>query len=754
MYRILLIVVTILCFNIEATDLTDKLTGCLEDNRNQINQSSETAALKAVSSCLTGFVQNLEQQSEAKTKVTNPVVSMPDLLGSYSWTYQGYSGFGYGIAEIGNGFSLTGFSMNKSALNSDLLQMPGFGLVGLGSEDDGALNNVYYGSGTCSDCDNASNIGGNIAFGFEALKADFVASSASNGHDTTTPVRNHAFGYQALYSNTDGAYNHAFGYQSMYNNTSGYYNSAFGARTLLANTTGDFNVVMGSRALSVNTTGSSNVAIGNNSINCFQTGDYNTAIGRSSLAGQGSSCGDGAGSTWSTGSYNTALGAESLNRTSSGANNVAVGYKALYTNSTGTNNTALGYEAGYSNITGASNVFIGYQAGYNETGSDKLYISNSSSQNLITGDFSTGYLSLGRTGLANGGIGIYGDLGAQFMDDDASHYVAFVAPTSVSSNVTWTLPGSDGTSGQVLSTSGTGTLSWSTVSSGSTNSTLALANGTLTLTDSSGGTVSVDISDIDTDTNTDTNTYVASSSLSGNVLTLTMSSGTEITQDLDSLTTGLSADTNTYLKSAALDGSNLVITMSDNSTTTVDLAGMNTTNTANVASNTTNISANSASLTANKTSIATNTADIANNQTSIATNTSDIASNKTSIATNTADIANNQTSIAANTATSALNTSDIAALGVSLDNFKQSTADTFTYMRSDYSSGIASAIAIGQISIADEGFSVGVGYGRFNGRGEQAIGFGYGGELKNGTNFKVQATKNNFASGVGFTMTF
>ena len=93
-------------------------------------------------------------------------------------------------------------------------------------------------------------------------------------------------------------------------------------------------------------------------------------------------------------------------------------------------------------------------------------------------------------------------------------------------------------------------------------------------------------------------------------------------------------------------------------------------------------------------------------------------------------------------------------MGVSLDNFKQSTADTFTYMRSNYSSGIASAIAIGQISIAEEGFSVGVGHGRFNGRGEQAIGFGYGGKLKNGTNFKVQATKNDIASGVGFTMSF
>jgi hypothetical protein len=51
--------------------------------------------------------------------------------------------------------------------------------------------------------------------------------------------------------------------------------------------------------------------------------------------------------------------------------------------------------------------------------------------------------------------------GVRFPDADASNYVAFQAPTTVSSNITWTLPAADGTSGQVLSTNGTGTLSWS-----------------------------------------------------------------------------------------------------------------------------------------------------------------------------------------------------------------------------------------------------------------------------------------------------
>lgn len=54
----------------------------------------------------------------------------------------------------------------------------------------------------------------------------------------------------------------------------------------------------------------------------------------------------------------------------------------------------------------------------------------------------------------------------KFMDADSSHYVGFKAPTTVSSNVTWTLPSSDGASGTFLSTNGSGTLSWAAPSGG------------------------------------------------------------------------------------------------------------------------------------------------------------------------------------------------------------------------------------------------------------------------------------------------
>ena len=47
-----------------------------------------------------------------------------------------------------------------------------------------------------------------------------------------------------------------------------------------------------------------------------------------------------------------------------------------------------------------------------------------------------------------------------------TNYVAFTAPSSIASDVTWTLPNADGSSGQVLSTNGSGTLSWVTASGG------------------------------------------------------------------------------------------------------------------------------------------------------------------------------------------------------------------------------------------------------------------------------------------------
>ena len=50
----------------------------------------------------------------------------------------------------------------------------------------------------------------------------------------------------------------------------------------------------------------------------------------------------------------------------------------------------------------------------------------------------------------------------RLADSDSSHYVGFKSPATVSTNKIWTLPSADGSANQVLSTNGSGTLSWAT----------------------------------------------------------------------------------------------------------------------------------------------------------------------------------------------------------------------------------------------------------------------------------------------------
>ena len=129
-----------------------------------------------------------------------------------------------------------------------------------------------------------------------------------------------------------------------------------------------------------------------------------------------------------TTNYNTYVGYFSGKASTSGYDNVAIGAGALENTSTGFFNTALGRLAGLNNSTGKGNVFLGYAAGYNETGSDKLYIDNSSTSSpLIFGDFDTNLLRV------NGTLNI---------------------------NNAYNLPTTAGTANQILQTDGAGTTAW------------------------------------------------------------------------------------------------------------------------------------------------------------------------------------------------------------------------------------------------------------------------------------------------------
>jgi hypothetical protein len=84
----------------------------------------------------------------------------------------------------------------------------------------------------------------------------------------------------------------------------------------------------------------------------------------------------------------------------------------------------------------------------------------------------------------------------RLFDDDTSNYVAIKSPATVSSNITFTLPGTSGTSGYVLTTDGSGTLSWSQAVTDISNNTTDTTTHYVTLsTQTSGGVSGLRVTD-------------------------------------------------------------------------------------------------------------------------------------------------------------------------------------------------------------------------------------------------------------------
>ena len=184
------------------------------------------------------------------------------------------------------------------------------------------------------------------------------------------------------------------------------------------------NIAIGEKALKETSTGVRNIAIGTDAL-MNNTSSLNVAIGADALE------------TNTSGFYNLGMGYSSLRAHSTGNYNIGIGGQVLSMHTSGDNNVAIGHGAGLANSSGSGNVFLGYSAGSAESGSDKLYIENSSSNTpLIYGDF------------ANDSVKVYGTLSV----GDA-----------------FALPNTDGTNGQVLQTNGSGTVSWVTQAVGASD---------------------------------------------------------------------------------------------------------------------------------------------------------------------------------------------------------------------------------------------------------------------------------------------
>ena len=296
------------------------------------------------------------------------------------------------------------------------------------------------------------NAGFNIIGGSQNLCMGDLAMYNSNGN------RNIGFGANVLYNVTGtdniamgnnagigivaGGYNIALGTESMNNagTIAGFYNIAMGYNTLRQLTSGESNIGIGASVMGLLTAGQQNIAIGDTAGGSIFTGSANIAIGRGSLrngaptivgsrniaigassnfailssGNDNISMGQDAGTSISTGSNNIAIGNTSMGDVANltGSNNTAVGNLAgriLFGAATG--NTFIGNQAGTNMTSGSNNVCIGTQSGNAGTGSNNIFIgntagnataANSSNQlivrqnatTLISGDFSTGSVTI------------------------------------------------------------------------------------------------------------------------------------------------------------------------------------------------------------------------------------------------------------------------------------------------------------------------------------------------------------------------
>ncbi len=279
------------------------------------------------------------------------------------------------IKASGGGFSVGRLSTGKSSGNDEdyLIVKPdstkvyvrktsngGFGVGKIGSASSGASENFLD---LTPDNYFIGHRSGQFSSGTQNLFLGY-----ESGKWNTTGEANTFVGYRAGFANTTGNKNIYFGFESGKNNTNGMYNIFMGYQAgLRSKENSDYNIFIGANAAKDKTSGIGNVIVGKYAGENTGDGEFNVIIG--SQAGFSSK-------------YEP-QSEDVLN------DNVIIGNRAGYSG-IGKKNVLIGAHAGY-NLdphTSMGNVFIGNQAGKNETGSNKLYISNSStSEPLIWGDF-------------------------------------------------------------------------------------------------------------------------------------------------------------------------------------------------------------------------------------------------------------------------------------------------------------------------------------------------------------------------------
>ncbi|MCL5436694.1 MAG: hypothetical protein M1549_02350 [Candidatus Dependentiae bacterium] len=370
--------------------------------------------------------------------------------------------------------------------------------------------NTLIGSGAGT---NMTTGNGNIAAGTGALQNEQIGNNSvavgtaallNQQNSSSTDVYNTAVGYFAGKGITGGINNTMIGGATGQAIGNGNDNTAVGYTALNVATASQLTAV-GSGALAANTGGQYNTGIGYYALGDEKSGSGSTAVGYNALGSQQH--------TSTTEVFNTAVGYEAGVFVAGGTNNTLIGASAGKTIADGSYNTLIGASAG-ATIAGSNNIIIGANAGTSYAGANSSNIcmgnvgadetntirigtsgSETGQQNAcyiagisgITTTTATANvvvsaadqlgtaattINLGNAAATTINIGqpgtsstttnlLYGGT-LLFYDTTSDHHHSGLTAGDLSGGNTTTLvlPTSNGSSGDVLSTDGSGYLSW------------------------------------------------------------------------------------------------------------------------------------------------------------------------------------------------------------------------------------------------------------------------------------------------------
>jgi fibronectin-binding autotransporter adhesin len=404
--------------------------------------------------------------------------------------------------------------------SGQVLQTDGSGTLSWTSVAAGGATEVNgLSDGVSNNTDNNIAIGDGAGVSFISTSA---LNNTALGHGAMASVSsgdfNVAIGELALNNASSTEWNIAIGRRTMENNTTGSYSVAIGGNAMRQNSSGNYNVAIGYNAMLDGGGSSSSVAVGTGALQ-YATGDSNTAVGQGAGEGVSSTStgvdnvflGHNAGFAYTTASRNTFVGYNAGNSVIDGSDNILIGNNVdtpttstsnhlnigntIYGNLS-TNRIGIGTATPGRNLdiftSAALNANIGVAASGTGTasisldasdgdfsGSDYFLIrqnndltvdiSNEASANMNFGINGNNLVQLTATNvdLGAGDLVVNGTTGnvnfaneIRLEADNGTNYVALKAPDSSTSDVTFVLPDVDGSSGQVLSTDGSGNLSW------------------------------------------------------------------------------------------------------------------------------------------------------------------------------------------------------------------------------------------------------------------------------------------------------